>query len=325
MTSNLYQNTINEYLAQVYASQPTPDKIILISSHDYEIPTTNKFCFPGPIASQNTTESTNLSAINYYFIRGLTISAGKDNLAVDHLADLYIELICGGQTWVRGQLGILDHQAIKKLLIPIPAPESGQDITMIFKSLDSNNQWHVMLTFDVVLLYHPPTAINNPGGLKDLPITRQIFYEVPTNGLIAGQNNSIYRDNLARSLDNGADIKIILPASTNICQVYLHKIPDTNNYNELEPEKIILQLADDITGLHQIWSRRIFSKNKSMGEPMGDRVCGPSGNCVYKLCIMSERGLDITSEIITRNPGSRFCVLEQQIVRYLCGMIGLAF
>jgi hypothetical protein len=182
MTTSLCQKITNEYLAQVYASQPAPEKLILISSHDQEIPATNRFCFPRPDISPNPDTT-------HYFIRGLTISPGKYNLAKEPQPDIHIELICGKQTWVKGQLGQLDQQTIKNLLIPIPAQETGQEIELIITCPENNMSGK--LEYNIVLA----TDIRGDG----IPITMQIIYDIsPDMMTCSKQINSVIETNVVR-------------------------------------------------------------------------------------------------------------------------------
>ena len=73
--TNLYQESINTYLAQVHKTQPVPEKFITISSHQQTIPSTGTFIFPKPQQPDSNSKT-------QYFIRGISFTDLNDNLAL---------------------------------------------------------------------------------------------------------------------------------------------------------------------------------------------------------------------------------------------------
>ena len=209
--TNLYQESINTYLAQVYKTQPVPEKFITISSHHQTIPTTGTFTFPKPQQSDSNSKT-------QYFVRGISFADLDDNLAPvqedSHWqTELQVQIICAGQTWVAGQLGLLDLTALKNLIIPIPASDVEQEIELLIQdSTAKKTLKFATLKYDVVV------APDFSG--EDLAITRQIIYSVPESGIIHDGRDRL----LACPTNRISRIEVYVPENLDV------ELPFTLNY-----------------------------------------------------------------------------------------------
>ena len=195
--TNLYQESINTYLAQVYKTQPVPEKFITISSHQQTIPSTGTFIFPKPQQLDSNSKT-------QYFIRGISFADLDDNLALQQ-TELQVQLICGGQTWVAGQLGLLDTHALKNLIIPIPSADVKQEIELVIQdSQPEKSLKFAPLTYDV--------AVAPDFSGEDLAITRQIIYSVPDTCIIHDGRNRL----LECPMNLIARIEVYVPADLDI-------------------------------------------------------------------------------------------------------------
>ncbi len=302
--TTLYQESINNYLAQIYRSQPPADKIINISSHRHELIVSNKFTFPKTV-NQTGAEHTDHKN-NNYFIRGITIS-GFDNLDEQTTPGrqqsnlIHIEIICGGQTWIKGQLGLLDAQAIKDLLIPMPAPDVEQEIELIISSdgttSNNTNSHEIQAKSGCGWLIYDVVAAPDFQG-DGLSCTRQIIYQVPAYGII----------------HNGIGV---LGCRTN-CYARLEiYVP-----NEIifEPEIIITNLDDTSAGTHNLIShphQHICHAGYKIYKFDTSQI---AQNSMIKLHqVLPSEELGKTQSRI------KYSFIENQVVRMKNGYIGLAF
>lgn len=307
--TTLYQESINNYIAQIYRSQPAAEEIIPISSHRHDLISSNKFTFHKP--DNHTIAEPAAHKNNNYFIHGITIS-GFDNLDEQQTPDrqhqefINIELICGGQTWIKGQLGLLDAQIIKDLLIPIPAPDVEQEIELIISSdgttsNTTNNQeipaksgcnW---LTYDVV---------GAPDFQGDgIVCARQIIYQVPDTGIIHNGNG-------------------LLGCRTN-CYARLEiYVPNEIIY---EPEIIIIINLENIgTETHNLIShphQQISHSGYKIYKFDMSQIAPNSMIKLHQVLPSEELGQTLTQT----QPRIKYSFVENQVARMKNGYIGLSF
>lgn len=288
--TNLYQESINTYLAQVYKTQPAPEKLITISSHHQTIPSTGTFTFPKPPQPDSNSKT-------QYFIRGISFADLDDNLALQQ-TELQVQLICAGQTWVAGQLGLLDIHALENLIIPIPARDVLQEIELVIQnSQPEKSHKFATLNYDVVV------APDFSG--EDLAITRQIIYSVPESGIIHDDMNKL----LACPMNLIARIDVYVPADLDV------ELP-----LDYKPKIYCDDLAVDPSPRTETCSATTHNQFSGPEQPLksgyktysfdGTRV---AGNSLVWL------GQQIPLGKI------KYSIIEKQIVRMKNGYIGLAF
>jgi hypothetical protein len=193
--TNVYQALINRYLE--HKTRPDPQQFITISSHHQTIPSTGTFIFPKPPQPDSNSKT-------QYFISGISFPNLDDNLALQK-TELHIQIICGGQTWVAGQLGLLDTHALKDLIIPIPAADVQQEIEIIIlNSTTENSHGSGSLNYDVVVApdFHA----------EDLHCYRQIIYPLPESGIIHDGRNTI----LGSIPNSIARVEVYVPAELDV-------------------------------------------------------------------------------------------------------------
>ena len=203
--TNVYQALINRYLE--HKTRPDPQQFITISSHHLTIPSTGTFIFPKPPQPDSNSKT-------QYFISGISIPNQDDNLALQQ-TELHIQIICGGQTWVAGQLGLLDTHALKNLIIPIPAANVQQEIKIIIlNSTTENSHVRGSLNYDVVVApdFHAEDCLGLQPNAEDLPCYRQIIYPLPGSGIIHDGRNTI----LGSIPNSIARIEVYVPADLDV-------------------------------------------------------------------------------------------------------------
>jgi len=300
--ANSYQNTLGTYLEQVYKSHPAPTDFINISSHHCQIPETGKLVLPKPAQTESTDK-------NRYFITGITIYPNQDNLALQssHLSPT-LKIICGGQTWIWGQLGLLDATKLKGLIIPLPADDVEQEIELIIQdSIPENSQnlgLRGSLNYDVVV------APNFHGS--DLPCYQQIINPVPVTGIIYDGRNTI----LAMQPNRIARIEIYVPE-------YLDYQPVINCINLTIASKMNLKIRNTETpsaGTHNLVSGTAKPVNSGYKTYFveGTRI-PPDALIKLNTAPATPLGQQFSLGKI------KYSIIENQVVRTKNGYIGLAF
>jgi len=313
--NNLYQTQIINYLEQVYKSQPKPDKFVSISSHQVKIPTSGKFTFPKLV---QTDTNSNIR----YFISGISISQQDDNLA-QLSAELVIQIISAGQTWISGQLGLLNPKELKDLIIPLPAVNVEQEIELLIQDYTAEKKpKFVVLNFDVIV------APDFHGD--ELTCYRQIIYPVPETGIIYDGRNTI-----------------LCSITNRIARIEVY-VPD-NLYDGLQLDKQPKIYCDDLAikpstnqDSRDCDSTTARTHNQVSGMPPGQIQAGQKPDIPgqpqflgYKTyCFDAQKSgansvikLDQTlqGQLQKIKNKIKYSIIEKQIVRMKNGYIGLAF
>jgi len=301
-SQNLYQTQISTYLEQVYKSAPDTSKFITISSHHIPIPEAGLLTFPKP-----TTAESEFKCQNRYFITGITIHPQNDNLA-QQLSDIHIQIICGGQTWISGQLGLLNLTKLKTLVIPLPSPEVEQEIELLITRPDPEKQ---PKSGSLTWLCVAATEFHG----EDMPCHRQIIYSVPETGIIHDSRNTI----LGRIPNRISRIEVYIPDNLNNLDV---ELPLDH------PPKIY---CDDLA--MEPMTNGLIQASETASAGIHHQVSGPgptelSGykTYYYTLDKSSPSVIRLDPAVLgTPNHGIRYSIIEKQIVRMKSGYIGLAF
>ena len=295
--TNLYQESINAYLAQLYMTRPDPLQFITISSHQQTITSTGTFTFPKPLQLDSNSKT-------QYFISGISFADLDDNLAPvqedsQQQTELQVQLICAGQTWIAGQLGLLDLTALKNLIITIPAGDVLQEIELVIQdSQPEKSHKFAQLTYDVVV------APDFSG--EDSVITLQIIYSVPETGIIHDSRNRL----LACLPNRIARIDVYVPVDLDV------ELP-----LDYKPKIYCDDLAVDPsprTETHLATTHNQVS------------VANFSDFCGYKIYSFdgtrfAANSLIMLDKQLTGHKGILFSIIENQVVRMKNGYIGLAF
>ena len=289
--TNLYQESINAYLAQVYMTRPDPLQFITISSHQQTIPSTGTFTFPNPLQLDSIGKT-------QYFISGISFADVDDNLALQQ-TELQIQIICGGQTWVAGQLGLLDTRALKNLIIPIPARDVEQEIELIIQdSLAEKTQKFAPLNYDVAV------ATSNSG--EEMDCYRQIIYSVPETGIIHDGRNRLLG---------------CLPNSIARIEVYVPDDLDVELPLDYQPKIYCDNLAIESSPRTEPIGATTHNQLSEPAQPL------KSGYKTYSFdgSGFAANSLIMLGKQLTGHKGILFSIIEKQIVRVKNGYIGLAF
>jgi hypothetical protein len=317
-TNYLVKESITAYIKQVYKAQPLSDQFITISSHILLIPESGTLIVPKSPQSESTSKTR-------YFIRGISIHMSDDNLEQQQLDTATLKIICGGQTWISGQLGLLDLITLKNLIIPIPDTDADQEIIIQITDLPGEKlQKSGSLTYDVV------AAPNFTG--ENMPCYRQIIYPIPETGIIYDDRNKIvaYKNHIAR-------IEVYVPDDIEYKpQIYCNDIPI-----ELMPE--IANPSTEISSHNKSCDTKSTATTSYVSEPSQlPFLCGyktykfdTSNINTDSLLILSDplfstKTTDITTDITTNTNTTttskiKYSLIENQVVRFKNGYIGLAF
>jgi hypothetical protein len=290
--TNLYQASINRYLDQVNKTLPAPEKFITISSHHQTIPSTGTFIFPKPQQPYSNSKT-------QYFISGISFPNLDDSLALRQ-TELHIQIICGGQTWVAGQLGLLDTHALKDLIIPIPAADVLQEIKLIIQNpTTENSHGSGALNYDVVVApdFHA----------EDLPCYRQIIYPLPESGIIHDGVNTI----LGSIPNSIARIEVYVPADLDV-ELLLDYQP---------------KIYCDNIAIEPVTRREPTSGATTHNQLSGPGYCEFLGYKTYSF----DGNKFMTNSLIMLDKQQiplgkiKYSIVEKQVVRMKNGYIGLAF
>lgn len=300
--ANSYQNTLGTYLEKVYRSQPKPEDFINISSHHCQIPGTGKLVLPKPGQTKSTDK-------NRYFITGISFNTDQDDLVQQpSYLSLTMKIICGGQTWIWGQLGLLDLAALKGLIIPLPADDVEQEIELIIQdSIPENSQnlgLRGSLNYDVVMApnFHA----------SDLLCYQQIINPVSGTGIIYDGRNTI----LAQQHNRIARIEIYVPED-------LDYQPVINCINLAMASKMNLKIRNTETPsakTHNLVSRTAKPENSGYKTYFveGTRI-PPDALIKLNTAPATPLGQQFYLGKI------KYSIIENQVVRTKNGYIGLAF
>ena len=301
--TNVYQALINRYLE--HKTRPDPQQFITISSHHQTIPSTGTFIFPKPPQPDSNSKT-------QYFISGISFPNLDDNLALQK-TELHIQIICGGQTWVAGQLGLLDTHALKDLIIPIPAADVQQEIEIIIlNSTTENSHGSGSLNYDVVVApdFHA----------EDLHCYRQIIYPLPESGIIHDGRNTILGS---------------IPNSIARVEVYVPAVLDVELPLDYQPKIYCDYLAIKPSTQTETTSARTSSlvwDGETTSARTHNQLSGPGQRkCLgYKTYCFDGTKIAPNS-LIRLEPQHHgqtqifYSLIENQVVRMKSGYIGLAF
>ena len=326
--TNVYQALINRYLE--HKARPDPkQQFITISSHHQTIPSTGTFIFPKPPQPDSNSKT-------QYFISGISIPNQDDNLALQQ-TELHIQIICGGQTWVAGQLGLLDTHALKNLIIPIPAANVQQEIKIIIlNSTTENSHVRGSLNYDVVVApdFHAEDCLGLQPNAEDLPCYRQIIYPLPVSGIIHDGRNTI----LGSIPNSIARIEVYVPTDLDV-ELPLDYQPKIYCDNlAIKPSTQTETTSARTSSL--VWDGEPTSARTSSlvwdGEPTSARthnqLSGPGQRKCLGYKTYSFDGTKIVpNSLIRLEPQHHgqtqilYSLIENQVVRMKSGYIGLAF
>ena len=311
--TNVYQALINRYLE--HKARPDPQQFITISSHHQTIPSTGTFIFPKPPQPDSNSKT-------QYFISGISIPNQDDNLALQQ-TELHIQIICGGQTWVAGQLGLLDTHALKNLIIPIPAANVQQEIKIIIlNSTTENSHVRGSLNYDVVVApdFHTEDCLGLQPNAEDLPCYRQIIYPLPGAGIIHDGRNTI----LGSIPNSIARIEVYVPADLDV------ELP-----LDYQPKIYCDDLAVDPSTQMETTSARTSSlvwDGETTSARTHNQLSGPGQRKCLGYKTYSFDGTKIVPNSLIRlelqHHGQTqilYSLIENQVVRMKSGYIGLAF
>ena len=301
--TNVYQALINRYLE--HKTRPDPQQFITISSHHQTIPSTGTFIFPKPPQPDSNSKT-------QYFISGISFPNLDDNLALQK-TELHIQIICGGQTWVAGQLGLLDTHALKDLIIPIPAADVQQEIEIIIlNSTTENSHGSGSLNYDVVVApdFHA----------EDLHCYRQIIYPLPESGIIHDGRNTI----LGSIPNSIARVEVYVPAVLDVELPLDYQPKIYCDYLAIKPSTQTETTSARTSSL--VWDGETTSArtHKQLSGP-GQRKC-----LGYKTYCFDGTKIAPNS-LIRLEPQHHgqtqifYSLIENQVVRMKSGYIGLAF
>lgn len=299
MASNLYQQQVVKYLDKIIDSHPDATKFITIQSHKELLTNPIIFTFPKPIPSRfdwnagviNSVDVQNIpsSVPQRYFITNIILKLDTNNLD-DYPMDQTIKLICGGQTWISGQLCLLDTTALNKLVIPLPASNVLQDIILVIENESHRSSiCNYILNFDVILA---PEFQD-----EDIYCYQQIIRQIPSNCIIHDSRNTILNSQLYRI----NRIEVYVPADLNI-----HLPLEYTHIPKIYCEPI----TDDIT---------LVKKQKPTNNPhyiKYNTYCFKPNS--FSAVIMLDQQLTI-------HPTIKYSIIEKQIIKMKNGYIGLAF
>jgi len=327
---------MNTYLAQVNKSAPDTSKFTIISSNHLPIPKSGYFTFPKPAEAGSTGNIR-------YFITGITIhqQTDKGGLAPPVLdlaplpSDIHIKIVCGGQTWISGQLGLLDLAQLKTLIIPLPSPNVAQEIELITtptKFPPENKQESGALNWLCV-------AATEFHG-EDMPCYRQIIYSVPKTKIIHDSRNTI-QGNIPNRISR---IVVYIPDNLDV-ELPLDYLPKIYCDDlTIEPTNGLSRDGDipsaGTSNLAFGETPSAGTSNLAFGETPSARthhqVSGPGQwlNSGYKtycytlddlMAPVSPSVIRLDPAVLgTPNHGIKYSIIEKQIVRMKSGYIGLA-
>jgi len=315
--TNVYQALINRYLE--HKTRPDPQQFITISSHHQTIPSTGTFIFPKPPQPDSNSKT-------QYFISGISFPNLDDNLALQK-TELHIQIICGGQTWVAGQLGLLDTHALKDLIIPIPAADVQQEIEIIIlNSTTENSHGSGSLNYDVVVApdFHA----------EDLHCYRQIIYPLPESGIIHDGRNTI----LGSIPNSIARVEVYVPAVLDVELPLDYQPKIYCDYLAIKPSTQTETTSARTSSL--VWDGETTSARTSSlvwdGETTSARTHNQLSGPGQRKCLGYKTycfdGTKIApNSLIRLEPQHHgqtqifYSLIENQVVRMKSGYIGLAF
>ena len=315
--TNVYQALINRYLE--HKTRPDPQQFITISSHHQTIPSTGTFIFPKPPQPDSNSKT-------QYFISGISFPNLDDNLALQK-TELHIQIICGGQTWVAGQLGLLDTHALKDLIIPIPAADVQQEIEIIIlNSTTENSHGSGSLNYDVVVApdFHA----------EDLHCYQQIIYPLPESGIIHDGRNTI----LGSIPNSIARVEVYVPAVLDVELPLDYQPKIYCDYLAIKPSTQTETTSARTSSL--VWDGETTSARTSSlvwdGETTSARTHNQLSGPGQRKCLGYKTycfdGTKIApNSLIRLEPQHHgqtqifYSLIENQVVRMKSGYIGLAF